>query len=164
MSSIGSITTRKVVDLLGSEAGIPASIAALSASEKAQVPAFSGRQVIAQNVAPEVAERSTGAKYPLVHIYCNKLSNLLTEKFRTFSGQAQMVAEVRVSQDRLEGLESAAQLYADAVTQVLDESRGDWGDGIFFCGGYEITYGPVKAGGKNFIQIAKITFVLEVSD
>jgi len=142
---------------------MPASIAALSAYEGTEVPAFSAKQVIAQNVAPEIAERSTGAKYPLVHVYCSTLSNLLTEKFRTFSGQAQMVAEVRVSQDRLEGLEAASQLYADALTQVLDQSRGDWGNGVFFCGGYEITYGPVKSGGKNFIQIAKITFTLDIS-
>ena len=163
MALIGSLTTQKVVSLLAAEGGMPASIAALADSEQAVLPVFSAKQVIAQNVAPEIAERSAGAKYPLVHVYCNKLSNLLTEKFRSFSGQSQMVAEVRVSQDRLEGLEPLVQLYADAVTQVLDQSRGDWGGGVFFCGGYEINYGPVKSGGKNFIQIAKITFVLDVS-
>ena len=163
MALIGTLTTRKVVTLLAADAGMPASVGELAADEEAQVPLFSSKQVIAQNVAPEIAERSTGAQYPLVHVYCNKLSNLLTEKFRTFSGEAQMVAEIRVSQDRLEGLETSSQLYADAVTQVLDQSRGDWGDGVFFGGKYEITYGPVKAGGKNFLQIAKITFVLDVS-
>jgi hypothetical protein len=163
MALIGTLTTQKVVNLLAADAGMPASVAGLAANEEAQVPAFSSKQVIAQNVAPEIAERSTGSKYPLVHVYCNKLSNLLTEKFRTFSGQAQMAAEIRVSQDRLEGLETISQLYADAVTQVLDQSRGDWGDGVFFGGGYEINYGAVKAGGKNFLQIAKITFVLDVS-
>jgi hypothetical protein len=160
---IGTLTTQKLVSLLASDAGMPASIADLAASGGTEVPIFHGKQVIAQNVAPDIAERTTGAKYPLVHVYCNKLSNLLVEKFRTFSGQAQMVAEIRVSQDRLEGLEVITQLYADAVTQVLDESRGDWGNGVFFCGGYEINYGPVKSGGKNFIQIAKITFALDVS-
>ena len=163
MAFIGTLTTQKLVSLLASDAGMPASIANLAAGRGTDVPIFYGKQVIAQNVAPDIAERTTGAKYPLVHVYCSKLSNLLVEKFRVFSGQAQMVAEIRVSQDRLEGLEVVTQLYADAVTQVLDESRGDWGDGVFFCGGYEINYGPVKAGGKNFIQIAKITFALDVS-
>ena len=163
MAIIGTLTTQKVVSLLATDAGMPGSVAELAAAEKAGIPVFSSKQVIAQNVAPEIAERSTGAKYPLVHVYCNKLSNLLTEKFRTFSGQAQMVSEIRVSQDRLEGLETTTQLYADAVTQVLDQSRGDWGDGVFFGGGYEINYGPVKSGGRNFLQIAKITFVVDVS-
>jgi len=148
---------------LAASTGLPANVAQLATSESVTVPPFSVNQVIGQNVAPEIAERSTGAKYPLVHVYCIKLSNLLTEKFRTFSGQALMAAEVRVSQDRLEGLESVVQLYADAVTQVLDQSRGDWGGGVFFCGGYEIDYGPVKSGGQNFIEIAKVTFVLEIS-
>jgi hypothetical protein len=163
MGQIGGLTTQKVVKLLSSDSGMPASVAELAASEGASVGIFSANQVIPQNVAPEIAERSTGAKYPLIHVYCSKLSNLLKEKFRTFSGTAQMAVEVRVSQDRLEGLELVVQLYADAVAEVLDQSRGDWGDGVFFCGGYEINYGPVKSGGKNFIQIAKVTFVLDVS-
>jgi hypothetical protein len=163
MAQIGGLTTRKLVQLLSSDSGIPASAAQLGASEGTSVGPFAAQQVVGQNVAPEIAERSTGAKYPLIHVYCTRLSNLLTEKFRSFSGKAQMTAEVRVSQDRLEGLELMVQLYADAVTQVLDQSRGDWGDGVFFCGGYDINYGQVKSGGKNFIQIAKITFDLDVS-
>ena len=58
-------------------------------------------------------------------VYSNRVRNLLTEKFRNFSGKVQTVAEVRVSQDRIEGIEDQLRLYVDAVTQVLDaESRG----------------------------------------
>jgi hypothetical protein len=53
--------------------------------------------------------------------------------------------------------------YVDAITQVLDKSRGDWGDGVFFDGGYEVTFGGVKHGGRNFLQIAKVVFALEIS-
>ena len=45
-----------------------------------------------------------------------------------------MIAEVRVSQDRLDGLDNVSQMMADAVTQALDASRGDWGDGVLLCG------------------------------
>ena len=76
--------------------------------------------------------------YPTIHVYCGKAVNQLREKFRTFSGEAHMTIELRVSQDRLEGLETMLQVYADAVTRVLEESRGDWGDGVFYGGGYEI--------------------------
>jgi hypothetical protein len=55
------------------------------------------------------------------------------------------------------------QAYVDAITQVLDNSRGDLGDGTFFDGGYEVTFGGVKHGGRHFLQIAKVLFVLEVS-
>ena len=50
-----------------------------------------------------------------------------------------------------------------AITQVLDNSRGDWGDGVFFAGGYEVAFGGIKHGGRNFLQIAKVAFVLEIS-
>jgi hypothetical protein len=46
---------------------------------------------------------------------------------------------------------------------VLDAHRGDWGGGMFFAGGYEVSFGTTKHGGKNFIQAAKVTFDVDVS-
>jgi hypothetical protein len=74
-----------------------------------------------------------------------------------------MAVEVRHSQDRLDGLQDRLELYTDAVTQVLHSSRGDWGDGMFYGGMYDVSFGAVKHGGKNFIQAAKITFEIGVS-
>ena len=79
-------------------------------------------------------------------------------------GKAVMAIEVRVSQDRLDGIEEQAQMYLDAVTQVLDQNRGDWGEGMYYAGGYEATFAPVKHGGRNFIQSAKVTFEVAVSN
>jgi hypothetical protein len=124
---------------------------------------FTAAQVTAENVAPEIVERSTAMQYPVLNVYCSSVNNLQREKFRTFSGQAALTIETRVSQDRLEGLEQNSQLYVDAVTLVLDQNRGDWGSGVSYNGGYEVHYGPVKHGGRNFLQIAKITFTVDVS-
>src|SRR5260370_3409150 len=129
MAQVGSISTRKALGFLAGASGVPASVAALSAGQNIVAPAFTGQQVIAQNVSPELAEHSVASKYPLLHVYCAKVVNQLREKFRTFSGEARMVVEARVSQDRLEGLEALMQLYVDAVTQVLDQNRGAWRDG-----------------------------------
>ena len=52
---------------------------------------------------------------------------------------------------------------ADAVTQILDANRGNWGQGAFYTGGYEVTFDPVKQGGKNFLQVAKVTFEVDMS-
>jgi hypothetical protein len=119
--------------------------------------------VVTQNMAVEIWERASVVKYPLVQIYSDRVRNLLTEKFRTFSGKIRTVAEIRVSQDRIEGLEDQLRLYADAVTQILDSNRGSWGQGAFYTGGYEITFDPVKQGGKNFLQVAKVTFEVDMS-
>jgi hypothetical protein len=119
--------------------------------------------VVTQNMAVEIWERASVVKYPLVQIYSDRVRNLLTEKFRTFSGKIRTVAEIRVSQDRIEGLEDQLRLYAVAVTQILDSNRGSWGQGAFYTGGYEIAFDPVKQGGRNFLQVAKVTFEVDMS-
>ena len=120
-------------------------------------------QVASQNIAFEVAERTAGVLYPAVYVYCEGLNNQLKEKFRTFSGKAQMAAEVRVTYDSFNTLGRDLQLYASAIGQVLDSHRGDWGGGMFYAGGYQVEFGPIKRGGKNFLQTAKISFELDVS-
>ncbi len=163
MPQIGSISTRKAMAVFIASGGVPDTVDALSAQQQATMPAISTQQIVSQNIAPELSDRSTAGKYPLVYVYCGKIVNQLREKFRTFSGNAQMVAEVRVSQDRIEEMESHLQFYTDAIMQVLDHHRGDWGDGVFYGGGYEVAFAAVKHGGRNFIQTAKVTFVLEIS-
>jgi hypothetical protein len=49
------------------------------------------------------------------------------------------------------------------LTQVLDGNRGDWGSGMYYAGGYQVAFGAVKHGGKNYIQVAKVTFEIGVS-
>jgi hypothetical protein len=121
------------------------------------------RSIVALNANVEIAEKTGHARYPAILVYCDKLSNSLKEKFRQFSGKAHVVAEVRCTQDRLEGLEAAAQVYVDAVCALLDDSRGTWGNGCFYSGGYEVQYEPVARGGQNFLQRARVGFEIEVS-
>lgn len=74
-----------------------------------------------------------------------------------------MAIDLRHSTDRVDNLQSHLETYADAVMGVLDASSGDWGGGMYYAGGYQVAFGPVKQGGKNFIQTAKITFEIGVS-
>lgn len=96
-------------------------------------------------------------------MYCEKLVNALTEKSRSFSGAARMVVEVRHSHDRLENLQNALELYADAIAETLSASRGAWSSGMYYAGGYEVSFSAVKHGGRNFIQTAKIALEIGVS-
>ena len=161
MARTASVVTQRMVELLtAQDAGINPALAQLAIdSGDALAPAH----IVSQNVAFELAERSQGAKYRVVQVYPDRVRNTLTEKFRNFSGKVRMVAEVRISQDRLEGLEDRLRLYVDAVTQVLDSNRGSWGQGAYYAGGYEAAYEPVRHGGKNFLQIAKVTFEVDLS-
>jgi hypothetical protein len=161
--TIGSAVTVKVIQRISGPSGVNAGLAALTQGETAPASPLDMAQVRSQNVAADVAERSTTVQYPAVNVYCEKIVNSLQEKFRTFSGSVQMAMELRHSQDRLDGLQDALDLYTDALMQVLNGGRGDWGDGMFYGGAYEVSFGPVKKGGKNFIQVAKVTFEIGVS-
>jgi hypothetical protein len=163
MLSIARSATEKLAAILAGSNGLPTAVEALTTQQGLTLPQIGPQQIVPQNVAPDIAEKSIASKYPLVYVYCNKLVNDLREKFRTFSGDAQMSAEARVSQDRLDDLETNLHIYVDAITSVLDGNRGDWGDGFFYGGGYEVTFSRVKHGGRNFLQTAEITFDLEVS-
>jgi hypothetical protein len=34
---------------------------------------------------------------------------------------------------------------------------------MFYTGGYEVQFGPVKQGGKNYLQVAKVKFEVNMS-
>jgi hypothetical protein len=160
---LGSAATAKVLERVTGPKGVNAALGALTESEQLFAGLIDQSHVRAQNVAADMAERALGVKYPAVNVYCDKIVNDLRQKFQTFSGKVQMTIEVRQSQDRLEGMEDKLELYVDAAMQMLDGNRGDWGDGMYYGGGYEVAFGPVKQGGKNFMQVAKVTFEIGVN-
>jgi hypothetical protein len=163
MTTLGSTVTAAIIQKITAPGGMNANLAALNSPSSALAKPVDPAQIQAQNVAVDLEERSNAMKYPSLNVYCEKIVNSLTEKFRTFSGSVEMAIEVHHSQDRLEGLQSGLELYVDSVTQVLDAGRGDWGNGMYYTGGYEVALGAVKHGGRNFIQSAKITFQIGVS-
>lgn len=163
MPAIGAAATRKVVERLAGSTGLPFTVSNLGQQENVELAAIEAAQIASGNVAFEMVEKTAGVTYPAVYVYCEKLSNGLREKFRTFSGTASMAVEIRISYDRLERLAGDLHLYAAAATEVLDSHRGEWGGEMFYAGGYEVTFGPVKRGGSNFLQTAKISFDLDVS-
>jgi hypothetical protein len=160
---IGSAVSDRIIELIVAPAGANATLATLSPGDSVPAAVLDTAQIRAQNVAADLMERSETVNYPAVNVYCEKLVNALTEKSRSFSGTAQMIVEVRHSHDRLEGLQDALELYTDAVTETLNASRGDWGGGMFYAGGYEVSFAAVKHGGRNFMQTAKIALEIGVS-
>ena len=157
MTGIGSAATRKVMERLAGPSVSDMTVAALTGEGS------EGPPLRAQNAAAELVERSGTTAYPLVTVYCEKVVNDLREKFRSFSGSVQMAIEVRHSQDRIEGMEAALEEQTDAVTSALSASRGDWGDGMFYNGGYVVSFGRLTRGGKNFTQVAKVSLEIGVS-
>jgi hypothetical protein len=162
-TTIGSLVTAQVIQLITGASGVDSGLAGLPQGTGEPLSPLNAAQVRAQNVAPDIADQSTTMQYPAINVYCEKIVNNLAEKFRTFSGSVQVAVELRHSQDRLEGLQDGLETYADAVMQVLNANRGDWGNGLFYGGAYQAAFGAVKHGGRNFLHVAKITFEIGVS-
>jgi hypothetical protein len=163
MAGTTGTLTGTVVSMLSSTAnGVNVRVGAIDRADRT-LNAAGIRSIVALNASVEISEKTAHAHYPALLVYCDKFSNSLREKFRQCSGRAHMVVEVRHSQDRLEGIEANLQVYVDAVCALLDDSRGDWGPGTIYTGGYDVSYEAVARGGKNFLQRAKVGFDVEVS-
>ena len=162
MTNISSTLTSYLFGLLTSDVGLDYQL--LAGMEEDGL-SFRGEShsIAIQNVVPDIAERTQTIRYPAIYLFCDKLTNSMTEKFATFSGKCRLVIDVRCSQDRIEGLERTLERYVDAVCRVLSSARGGWQGGGYYCGEYEVTYTTLKHGGKNFLQTARISFDVEVS-
>lgn len=163
MANISSSLTRYLFGLLTSDAGLDYQLM-VGMEDDGLSFRDESHSIVIQNASTEIAERTQTVRYPAIYLYCEKLTNSLTEKFATFSGKCRLVIEVRCSQDRMDGIERTLERYVDAVCRVLSDSRGTWQDGGFYTGGYEVAYSSLKHGGKNFLQTAKISFDVEVSN
>jgi hypothetical protein len=163
MAGITGLLTDVLTSKLQSPSdGVNIRIGAIEQAD-ATLKAIGIRSVTTANISVDISEKAGQAIYPALAVYCTKVSNTLREKFREFSGTAQMVVDVRHSQAQLKGIEGNLQVYVDAVCALLDDSRGDWGSGTFYPGGYNVSYEPVVQGGKNYLQQAKVGFDVEVS-
>jgi hypothetical protein len=160
---IGSLATCLVVQRLTAvTTGVNANLASLTNGMPGLAP-LEPAQIRTGNIASEIAEHGNTVRYPTANVYCEKIVNTQVEKFRTFSGIILMTIDLRYSADRVEHVQSTLEVYSDAVMGVLDVCSGDWGSGLFYGGGFQVVFGPVKQGGKNFIQTAKVTFEIGVS-
>ncbi len=164
MARISTMVTSALTGHLCSDHdGLPAKIGELVVLSDIQLPQISAADILERHVAAELAEKTSGVRYPVVYVYCEKVVNDLREKFRTFSGTADLCVDIRVSHEHMNELQSSLQTYVEAVTDVLDKKRGRWSTGVFYSGGYEIEFGPIKRGGRNFIQSAKVELRVNVS-
>jgi hypothetical protein len=108
-------------------------------------------------------EKTASVKYPVAAIYCERLRNTQTEKFRMLSGTASLVVELRVSGERAEYLDTALNSYVEAACHVLDAARGAWGSIGTYGGAYDVKFQAARFGGKQFTKSAHIEFDIQIS-
>lgn len=119
------------------------------------------KSVFLENVPADLADQNRSIIYPAVYVYAARMENVLRRKFSGFSGPIRFVAEVRCTRERYDGLERELSSYVEAVTTALAGNTGPWGENLIYNGAYGVKFEPVKPGGKNFIQSAKIELEVE---
>ena len=148
--------------LLTNKSGVHAQLQARLAAENRTIIDVPEAKVAVGHYTLDAADRAIGGKYPQMYVYCERMENSLVQKFQRFSGTLDLIIELRHSSDRLETLEEESQYYLEALLSVLENSRGEWGDGYYFGGKYEVRFEPAKPGGRHFVQTLKVKVSVQV--
>ena len=119
--------------------------------------------ILKLSAALDSYEKTATVRYPVATIYCQRLRNLQTEKFRMLSGIATLVLEIRASGERAEELEFSLNSYVQAACQVLEGCRGVWTAIGTYAGAYDIKFQALRPGGKQFTKSAQIEFEIQIS-
>ncbi len=141
--------------ITGSE-GLEASLNELREYYPVPLTEWSGAAVEIMRAPAEMDEKARTVKYPRIGISVERIENGREERFNRFAGTLKAAVEIRVSQDRLEGLAESLYWYVDALRDVIEKKAGCLADGLVLTGEYEVHVEPVKRGGLNFQQTAKV--------
>jgi hypothetical protein len=128
-----------------------------------QVPTISSKQIVLSSVSPDIGDKDVQLAYPRVCLYSNVLKNSQTEKFRTVSGSVSTIAEIWASGNMVTQTDQWIHFYVEGLTEVIRATAGDWGDGLFFSGVYDVQFQPPKVGGFGYVQSAKVSCTVNVS-
>lgn len=163
MSQVVTLSASALVDLLRSNMGVERRLLERLSGDPNLTHQYPAPSIHAAHLTGEQWEKAQPVKYPQLVIYCERIRNLQTEKFRRFSGVVDLVIEVRNSGDHIQGLEQATLLYVECVTDLIGGCRGEWRPCVYSTGQYEVKFDAARPGGKRFLQVARITVPVNVS-
>lgn len=156
-------SAQNLVSLLSTGAAIETEVTALASESGIAVPVIPASQVYVSSAPAGLADLQQELGYPRVSVYSSKLKNTQIEKFRSISGSVTVTAEIAATGDLLTDVDLWIHFYVEAITTILQQNRGDWGDGLFYSGVYEVEVQAPKPGGSGFLQLARVNFEVGVS-
>lgn len=157
------LAAQKLQTLLTDNNALQAQIETTASSIDVIVPLITSGQVVLSSAPPDMADKDLELTYPRVCLYTAGVKNSQVEKFRSLSGTVSVVAEVWASDNLASQTDQWIHYYVEALTGILRQNIGDWGDGMFFSGMYDVQLQAPKAGGLGYVESAKVTCVLNVS-
>ena len=163
MLPLTMLTAQKTADLLTRMNAIEAEVNLLAVQTGQSVPTLKSSQVFVTSTPAAMADLQQQLGYPRISIYSNRIKNQQLEKFRSLSGTATVIAEIGVTADLVDQVDLWIHFYVEAVANILRRNTGDWGDGVFFSGTYDVEMQVPKTGASGFLQTAKVTCELNIS-
>ncbi len=157
------LAAQKVLEILTSANALEQQINLLALEANVDLPPMPPTQVVLSSVPSDVGDNNVQLTYPRVCLYSSGLKNTQIEKFRSLSGTVAVIAEIWASGNMVTQSDQWIHFYVEGVTELLRQNIGDWGDGMFFSGSYDIQFQQPKTGGLGFVQSAKVTCSLNVS-
>jgi hypothetical protein len=157
------LAVQKVSDLLTSNSSLGQELTRLASSAGTSIPNIDSGHVILSSASNDVGDTDTRLGYPRVCLYSSGFKNSQLEKFCSLSGIVSTTADIWTSANMVDETDRLIHYYVDAVTRLLRNSSGDWGEGLFFPGVYDVQFQPPKVGGLGFVQLARLKFDLIVS-
>lgn len=157
------LAMQKVSDLLTAESALVHELTKLALSNGATVPPIDSEHVLLSSVSNDVGDTDSRLGYPRVCLYSSGYRNSQNEKFSSVSGVVNATADIWTSANLVDDTDRWIHYYVQAVSALLQQSAGDWGDGIFFSGVYDVQFQSPRAGGLGFTQVARLKFDLMVS-
>lgn len=163
MQPLSLFAAQKLFMKLTVEDALSQRISDVSATLDNYLPIISSDQVVLSSAPADMADRNLQSTYPRVCIYSNGLKNNQLEKFRAFSGEIGLVVEIWTSSDLADQVDQWIHFYVEAVAEILQSNIGDWGDGMFYPGSYDVQFYAPKSGGLGFVEAAKLTLNVHAS-
>ena len=154
---------QKLSDLLTVGNALQQQISIVSSSTNVSVPIITASQIVLSSTVPAMGDEDLQLTYPRICLYTAGVKNTQVEKFRSLSGTVSVVAEVWASGDLLSQTDQWIHYYVEAMTNILRQNIGDWGDGLFFSGEYDVQLQGPRVGGLGYVELATVTCVLNVS-
>ena len=157
------LAVQKFSNLLTNGNALQSQIESIATATVTNVPSIDPAQVVLSSASPDIGDRNIQLMYPRVCLYTTGIKNDRTEKFRSFSGTVGVSCQIWASANMVSDTDQWIHYYVEAITSILRESMGDWGDGISFSGVYDVSFQPPKPGGLGFVESAIVTCSLSVS-
>ena len=162
MIPISLVVPQKLSAALVQDNALQKYVDALAALNNIVVPEITPAQIVLSSASVEIADLNVQMTYPRVCLYSAVMKNPLRQKFVSFSGDVDVVADVWASDNLVSKTETSIHFYVEGVTGIIRQKIGDWGDGVFFGGRYGAQLMPPKLGGLGFVQGARVTFSFQV--